>query len=66
MNSLTELEKEVESLPEEDYRRFRHWFMETDWQRWDSQLTKDIKAGKLDFLAKEALDAKKKQQLEDF
>jgi hypothetical protein len=35
MTKLEELESAVDSLPEEEYRRFRCWFMEKDWERWD-------------------------------
>jgi hypothetical protein len=65
MTRLEELEKAVDSLPEEEYRRFRDWFMEKDWQRWDRQIAEDSSAGKLDFLVEEALEARKKNELRD-
>ena len=65
MTKLEELEKTIDNLPEEEYRRFRRWFMEKDWERWDRQIAEDSKAGKLDFLAKEASEAKKKNELRD-
>ena len=65
MTKLEELEKAVDSLPEEEYRRFRNWFMEKDRERWDRQIAGDSRAGKLDFLVKEALEAKKKNELRD-
>jgi len=65
MANLEELQKAISDLPEEDYRQFRHWFLERDWERWDRQLVEDSRAGKLDFLIKEALDAKKENKLRD-
>jgi hypothetical protein len=63
MASLEELEKTIGNLPDEEYRQFRRWFLEKDWERWDRQIIEDSRAGKLDFLVKEALDAKKKDKL---
>lgn len=65
MTKLEELEKAVDSLPEEEYRRFRRWFMEKDWERWDRQIAEDSRAGKLDFLLREARGAKKEDGLRD-
>jgi hypothetical protein len=50
MTKLEELERAIDSLPEEECRRFRRWFMEKDWERWDRQIAEDSRAGKLDFL----------------
>ena len=63
MTNLQELEKTIDSLPEEDYRQFRRWFMEKDWERWDREIAEDSKAGKLDFLIKEAFEAKETKKL---
>ena len=65
MTKLEELEMAIASLPEEEYRRFRRWFLEKDRERWDRQIAEDSRAGKLDFLIKEALDAKKENRLRD-
>jgi len=63
MAKLEELERVIDGLTEDDYRHFRRWFMERDWERWDREIEADSKAGKLDFLAKEALEAKKGKKL---
>ena len=63
MAGLEELEKTIANLPDEEYRQFRRWFLERDWERWDRQIIEDASAGKLDFLVKEALDAKKENKL---
>jgi hypothetical protein len=65
MTKLEELERAVASLTAEEYREFRRWFLERDWEQWDRQIEEDSKAGKLDFLVKEALEAKKQGKLEE-
>jgi hypothetical protein len=62
---LAELETEVERLSEQDYGEFRRWFLERNWQAWDRQIEADSAAGKLDFLAQEAHDAKRSKRLRD-
>lgn len=54
MTSIEEIELAVDSLPESDYRKFRHWFLEHDWETWNKQIDNDEKLGKLDFLVEEA------------
>ena len=61
MTKIEELEMAVSSLPEEDYSQFRQWFLQRDWEAWDQQIEVDAKSGKLDFLAQEASEAKKKR-----
>jgi hypothetical protein len=39
--------------------------LEKDWENWDRQIEEDSKAGKLDFLVTEALEAKKRGYLKD-
>jgi hypothetical protein len=65
MANPEELDRAIANLREEDYRQFRRWFLERDWERWDRQIIEDTRAGKLDFLVKEALDAKKENKLRD-
>jgi len=66
MTKVEELEMAVASLPEDQYSEFRRWFLERDWENWDRQIEEDSKAGKLDFLVKEALEAKRTGKLKDF
>ena len=65
MEKLRDIEAAVEALPEDDYSRFRRWFLELDWARWDAQIEKDSAAGRLDFLLREAAEAREAGQLED-
>ena len=63
MTRLEEVEMAVESLPEDQYGRFREWFLERDWEKWDRQIEADSKSGKLDFLVREAREGKKAGKL---
>jgi hypothetical protein len=65
MTTLRQLETVIASLPEEEYRQFRQWFLETDWRRWDSQIEGDSRAGNLNFLVREAQEAKREKKLRD-
>jgi hypothetical protein len=59
MTRVEELQMAIMSLPDEDYRQLRQWFFERDWVEWDREIEADVKSGKLDFLLKEAADAKR-------
>jgi hypothetical protein len=63
MTNIQEIERAVLTLPEADYSRFRNWFLEEDWKKWDEQLDADVTGGPLDFLAEEALEARKRGHL---
>lgn len=63
MSVLKELEEAVDSLSEKEYEKFRKWFLERDWQRWDQQIEEDSKNGNLDFLIKEAEKARNNNNL---
>lgn len=65
MTRLEELELVIASLPEDEYSQFRRWFLERDWDKWDREIEADFTSGKLDFLVKEAQDAKAKRTLKD-
>jgi hypothetical protein len=64
MTKIEELERAVISLTAEEYRKFRQWFLEHDWAEWDQQIEEDARAGKLDFLIREALEAKQQGKLQ--
>ena len=63
MTRVDEIEKAVESLPAQEYRHFRTWFLNRDWAEWDRQIEADSASGKLDFLAREAREAKNSGKL---
>lgn len=58
MAQLVEIKKEIEALPKQEYINLRQWFAKKDWEIWDKQIEEDSNSGKLDFLAKEAMQEK--------
>ena len=65
MTKVEELESAVGSLTAAEYREFRRWFLERDWEQWDQQIEEDSRAGKLDFLVREAFEAKQQGKLQE-
>lgn len=65
MLKVEDIQAAIESLSEKEYRRFRSWFSEREWQTWDTQIQADSDAGKLDLLIQEAQEEKAKGQLQD-
>ncbi len=59
MDKVAAIEKEIESLAPDELAALRNWFHEFDAAVWDRQLEADARAGKLDALADEAVDAHK-------
>lgn len=55
MSTVRDIENAVEHLPEDQLREFRTWFERYDSEKWDAELEKDVRSGKLDGLAGEAL-----------
>jgi len=65
MVTIEELKKAVNSLSLNEYLQFRDWFLDHDWEQWDSQIKADSESGKLDFLVNEAMEEKDHNQLKD-
>jgi hypothetical protein len=65
MTKLEEIKTAVDALREEEYGEFRQWFLERDWAKWDQQIEADSASGKLDFLIREAEEAKAKGTLKE-
>jgi len=55
MSIVKQIEEAISHLSPEEYKTFRTWFEEYESQQWDSQFEKDVKAGRLDNIAQEAL-----------
>jgi len=55
MSKIEPLERAIEKLSADDLAAFRDWFANYDADAWDRQIEADVKAGKLDRLAAEAL-----------
>ena len=65
MGRIEEIQSAIESLPQDEFRRLRDWFIERDWEEWDKEIEADSKSGKLDFLVREALEDKVKGKLKE-
>ena len=52
---LPEIESAVSQLNRGDLTAFRDWLSRFDAEAWDTQFEEDVKAGRLDALADEAL-----------
>lgn len=65
MTTMQEIKLAIRSLPHQEYMQLLGWIHEKDWDDWDKQLESDVTSGKLDFLAKEALEAKKNNKLRE-
>ena len=57
MSKVENIEQEVKALTPAELAAFRKWFLEFDAQAWDRQIEEDVRKGKLDKLAEEALAA---------
>ena len=55
MGKVEKLESDVQALTAEELAQFREWFLAFDWAVWDAQLERDVRAGRLDALAEQAL-----------
>ncbi len=65
MSKIDQLKAEIEELPDEDRAEIFRWLSEKDWENWDRQIEADSRAGKLDFLVREAREEKAKGTLKD-
>ena len=63
MSQVAQIKKKIEQLPKQEYDDLRRWFSEKDSEIWDKQIIEDSNSGKLDFLAKEALQEKNNDRL---
>ena len=66
MSKLEALEQKVSALSARELAEFRRWFAKFDAAEWDRQIERDVKAGKLDALANEALRAHAKGKSTEF
>ena len=55
MPAVQELQADVAQLSPDELARFRAWFEEFDAKVWDKQFEEDVKLGKLDHLANQAI-----------
>ncbi len=50
------IESAILKLSPQELSKLADWVLDLDEQNWDKQIERDITAGKLDFLTKEALE----------
>lgn len=55
MDKIEKIGREIKGLSPSELAAFRQWFRDFDAQVWDHQIEEDLKAGKLDALANQAL-----------
>ena len=65
MTTVSELQEAILSLSESDYSKLRPWLLDQDWEQWEREFNEDVRAGRLDDLAAEALEAKARGELKD-
>ena len=65
MTTVSELQQAILDLSEADYSELRRWLLDRDWERWEKEFDEDVRAGKLDALASQALEAKARGDLKD-
>lgn len=65
MSKVDELKSEITELPKDEFAELVRWLSEKDWERWDEEIEADSKAGRLDFLEREAFDEKNKNALKE-
>jgi len=51
MGKVESHQQQIQELSAEELAELRDWFLELDWQRWDTQLEQDVRAGRLADLA---------------
>jgi hypothetical protein len=55
MSRVENIENQLQQLTPEELKAFRDWFVEFDAEAWDRQFESDVRSGKLDELAEQAL-----------
>ena len=65
MTTVSEIQRAILDLSEADYSELRRWLLDQDWERWEKEFDEDVRAGKLDALASQALEAKARGDLKD-
>jgi hypothetical protein len=55
MSTVEQIEAAILRLSPQELSHLADWVLDLDEQRWDEQIERDVAAGKLDFLAQEAV-----------
>jgi hypothetical protein len=54
--AVEQIESAILKLSPQELTQLAEWVLDLDEQQWDNQIERDVTAGKLDFLTKEALE----------
>jgi Fe-S cluster biosynthesis and repair protein YggX len=65
MSKIDELKADIERLPGEEAAELFRWLSEKEWERWEKEIEADSRAGRLDFLVREAREEKAKGTLRE-
>jgi len=57
MRKVEEIERQIADLPPEEFSELCEWLAAREAEAWDAQLEADVRAGRLDALAEQALAA---------
>ena len=60
MTTVQLLERKVQKLDRSSLAAFRQWFRKYDSELWDDQIEKDVRSGRLEKFAKQALSEHKR------
>jgi hypothetical protein len=55
MSTVQDIENAIRQLSPEDLTALRTWFAAFDAKQWDQQFEEDVAAGRLEYLAQEAI-----------
>lgn len=59
MTTVEKLERDIKKLTRDELTALRAWFVEYDSDEWDHQIEEDAASGKLDKLARQAIEVHK-------
>ena len=65
MRTVAEIKQDILALTDAEYADLCRWVLDQDWERWERQFDEDVRAGRLDALAADALEAKARGELKD-
>lgn len=52
--SISEIERAIEALPQEEWNELERWIADFKFRKWDKQLAEDVAVGRLDSLITKA------------
>jgi hypothetical protein len=65
VSRVKDIESRIEQLSAEELSAFRKWFQEFDSDLWDRKIEADAQSGRLDTMAKEALQQDRRGETSD-